>query len=126
MKIRHYLIITLAVTFLTACQPARTQPVFVSMYGAATPIPFSNTKPRIVATLPGRIRSFSISPDRKTIAFATSQGIVLYGLQSHKHLQTLNEPESVYIEQMVPGGNKNSPSPNLPGVHWIYIVECDS
>jgi len=106
MKIRHYLIIVLALTLLSACQPAGTQPVFNSTYGTATPIPFTNTKPKIVATLPGRIRSFSVSPDRKIIAFATSQGVVLYDLQSYKHLQTLNEAESVYLVNWSPDGKK--------------------
>ena len=81
MKIRRYLIIALAVTLLTACQPAEPLPVFTSTYGLATPIPLPAVSPKVAATLPGRIRSFSVSPDMKTIAIATSQGVVLYDLK---------------------------------------------
>ena len=106
MKIRYYLIIAFAITLLTACQPTEALPVFTSAYGSATPIPLSADKPKVAATLPGRIRSFSISPDMKTIAFATSQGVVLYDLKSYKHLQTLNEAESVYLVDWSPDGKK--------------------
>jgi WD40 repeat protein len=107
MKIRRYLIIVLTLTLLSACQSVGTQPVFsTSAYDAATPIPFSNAKPKIVATLSGRIRSFSVNPDGKTIAFATSQGVVLYDLKSYKRLQTLSEAESVYLVDWSPDGTK--------------------
>ena len=106
MKIKCYLVIALVLSLLSACQP-QTQPVFTSStYGAATPIPLSTIKPKVAATLPGRIRSFSISPDMKTIAFATTQGVVLYDLKSYEHLKTLNETESFYLVDWSPDGTK--------------------
>jgi hypothetical protein len=77
-----------------------------SFYGAPTPIPLPTIEPRIAAELPGRIRSFDISPDLRTIAFATSQGVVLYDLESYKHLRTLNESESVYKVAWSPDGGE--------------------
>lgn len=107
MKIRRCLIIALTLTLLTACQPASTQPIFTSSVDdAITPIPFSSANPKIDATVPGRIRSFNISPDRKTIALATSQGVVLYDLESYKRLKTLNKTESVYLIDWSPDGTK--------------------
>lgn len=106
MKIKCYLVIALALS-LSACQSAQPQPVFTSStYGAATPIPLSTVKPKVAGTLPGRIRSFSVSPDMKTIAFATSQGVVLYDLKSYEHLKTLNETESFYLVDWSPDGTK--------------------
>ena len=107
MKIRCCLTIALALTLLSACQPTGTQPVFTSSVDTTvTPIPLSSTKPKVAAILPGRIRSFNISPDMKTIAFATSLGVVLYDLKSYKHLQTLNEKESVYRVSWSPDGKR--------------------
>jgi WD40 repeat protein len=76
-------------------QESSAQPEFTaSEYGAATPIPLPTSEPQIAANLPGLIRSFDISPDLNTIAFATSQGVVLYDLETYAHLQTLNNTES--------------------------------
>ncbi|MBK7454322.1 MAG: hypothetical protein IPJ46_11585 [Anaerolineales bacterium] len=94
MKIWPILIVALAVTLLTACQTVEAQPVFTTAYGLATPMPGSTVKPQIMGTLPGRIRSFNVSSNMKTIAFATSQGVVLYDLNSDKYLQTLSKEES--------------------------------
>jgi len=97
----------LVLTLLAACQPAGTQPVFTSSVDTAvTPIPLSTTKPKIAATVSGRIRSFNVSPDGKAIALATSQGVVLYDLESYKRLQTLNEAESVYLVDWSPDGTR--------------------
>jgi WD40 repeat protein len=106
MKIRCILIVALTITLLAACQPGETQPVFTSAYGKETPIPPSTAKPKVAGTLPGRIRTFNIGSDMKTIAFATSQGVVLYDLNSYKHLQTLNKAESFYLVQWSPDGKK--------------------
>ncbi|OGO75405.1 MAG: hypothetical protein A3K45_02595 [Chloroflexi bacterium RIFOXYC12_FULL_59_14] len=84
-----------------------TQPRFTtSSYGAATLIPLSTVEPRVAATLPGRIHSFDISPDQKTIAFATSQGISLYNLETFKLLRTLEENENVFQVAWSPDGTK--------------------
>lgn len=104
MKIRFCFILSLTLTLLTACQPAEVQPVFTTTYSLATPIPLPDTTPKVAATLPGRIRSFSISPDVKVIAFATSQGVVIYDLKTYKHLQTLNKTESFYLVDWSPDG----------------------
>jgi WD40 repeat protein len=42
----------------------------------------------------------------KTIAIATSQGVVLYDLKTYKHLQTLNKIESIYLVDWAPDGKK--------------------
>ena len=84
-----------------------SEPIFsTSMYGSGTPIPFPINRPRIVATLPGRIRSFDISPDSKIIGFATSQGVVLYDLQSSKLLRILDDAGNDYLVAWSPDGKK--------------------
>jgi WD40 repeat protein len=81
-------------------------PIFSTYYGKATPIPFPAFEPKIAATLPGRIHSFAVSPDIKTIAFATSKGIVLYNLESYKQLRTLNDTENGFSVAWSPYGKK--------------------
>ncbi len=84
-----------------------SQPRFTtSSYGAATPIPLSTVEPRLAAALPGRIHSFDMSPDQKTIAFATSQGVVLYNLETFKLLRTLEESENIFQVAFSPDGTK--------------------
>ncbi len=84
-----------------------SQPRFTtSSYGAATPIPLSTVEPRLAATLPGRIHSFDLSPDQKTIAFATSQGVVLYNLETFKLLRALEESENIFQVAFSPDGTK--------------------
>jgi hypothetical protein len=102
---------------LVACQPGETQPVFTSAYGTETPIPLSTAKPKMAGTLPGRIRSFNISADMKTIAFATSQGVVLYDLKSYKYLQTMNEAESFCLVQWSPDGK------NWRRAVWFLVIQ---
>ena len=117
MKIRYNLIIVLALTLLAACQPADTQPVFSSStYGAVTPIPFLTAEARVVETLPGRIRSFDISPNEKTIALATSQGIFLYDLKSYKNIHTLNKSENGFSVAWSPDGTKLAVGSVIVGV----------
>ncbi len=84
-----------------------TQPKFTtSTYGAATPIPLSTVEPRVAATVSGKIRSFNISPDRRMIAFATSQGGFLYDLGSYQLLRTLDKGENVFSVNWSPDGTK--------------------
>lgn len=106
MKIRRCLIITLAIIVLAACQPAETQPVFTSTYSTETPIPLPATESRIAATFSGRIRSFDISPDEKTIALATSQGILLYDLKTYKNIHVLNKSGNGFSVAWSPDGTK--------------------
>ncbi len=114
MKVRCTWIITLALIVAAGCQ-AKTQPVFTtSTYRAATPIPFPAAKPVIAATLPERIRSFSISPDGKTISFATSQGLVLYDLKSYRRLRTLDKAHSFYLVDWSPDGTKLAAGSLIP------------
>jgi WD40 repeat protein len=75
-----------------------------STYGMATPIPLSSNKPQIIATLPGIIHSFDISPDKKTIAIATSQGVFLYDLNSHERLREIGQPKNVSSIAWSPNG----------------------
>src|SRR5512144_2618343 len=66
--------------------PSEPSPVFSTNFGDAIPVPLPDSPPQIAATLPGRLHSFAISPDLKTIAIATSKGTVLYDLKSYKWL----------------------------------------
>jgi len=85
------------VLLVTACQPASSQPIFTpSADATATSIPLPSTGPKKVATLPGVIWSFDVSPDLNIIAFATSKGLALYDFNSYNHLRTLEENENVY------------------------------
>jgi len=81
-------------------------PMFSTYYGKATPIPFPASDPKIAAILPGRIHSFAVNPDMKTIAFATSKGIILYDLESYKQLHTLNDTENGFSVAWSPDGQK--------------------
>ena len=75
---------------LTACRTGEPQPVFTPGTAVTiTPMTFSPVAPKIAATLNGRINAFAISPDRKTIAFATSTGVELYDLTSYAHFRSL-------------------------------------
>jgi WD40 repeat protein len=86
-----------------------SQPVFsTSNTGAPTPLSFPSEKTTIVAELSGRIRSFDISPDFKTIAFATSDGAVLYDLETYQPLRKLDEKGNVYLVAWSPDGKKLS------------------
>jgi WD40 repeat protein len=83
------------------------QPVFATFhyaYSAMTPIPYSSEEPG-AATTQGRIRSFDLSPDMKTIALATSHGIVLWDLD-HKNVRVLNETENFFSVAWSPDGKK--------------------
>jgi len=85
--------------------PKDSIPVFsTSIYGAPTPIPLSEAAPDSVVAVPGRIQSFDISPDMKTIALGTSNGVMLYDFNDHKLVGTLNEPENVFRVAWSPDG----------------------
>jgi len=75
---------------LAACQTSEPQPVFTPGTAATiTPMTFSPRAPKIAATLSGRISAFAISPDQKTIAFATSAGVEMYDLTTYTLQRTL-------------------------------------
>jgi len=80
--------------------------VFWTTYGAATPLPFPVSEPNTVTKLPGRIHSFTVSPDIKTIAIGTSEGVILYDLMSRKQLQSLNAGENAFSVAFSPDGNQ--------------------
>jgi WD40 repeat protein len=82
------------------------EPVFSTDYGKVTPIPFPSSKPKIAAKLAGRIHSFTVSPDGKTIALATSKGVVLYDLNSLELVRTLNEKENSFSVDWSPDGKR--------------------
>lgn len=80
------------------------QPIFTtSTYGAATPMPVPGESAP-VETIQGRIHSFTLSPDQKTIALATSEGIVLYDLESGKQMRVLNKAENFFSVDWSPDG----------------------
>ncbi len=82
------------------------QPKFsTSSYGAATPLPFPSEVPPPVATMDGRIRAFDVSPDLKAIAFATSQGVVVYDFD-RKNVSILNDTENFFSVDWSPDGQK--------------------
>lgn len=81
---------------LAACQPTEPQPVFIPGTAATTtPMTFSPTAPKVADTLRGRINAFAVSPDQKTIAFATSAGVELYDMATYGHIRTLLEGVNV-------------------------------
>jgi WD40 repeat protein len=96
---------TFARSFLNPGLPEHS-PIFSTYYGKATPVPFLAYEPKIAATLPGRIHSLAVSPDMKTIAFATSKGIVLHDLKTYKHLRTLNDTENGFRVEWSPDGKR--------------------
>jgi len=82
-------------------------PVFsTSTYGMAAPLPLPNIEPRVAAALPGIIRSFDISPDKKVLAIATSQGVYLYDLNTYKQLGILSQPQNVSSVAWSPDGTR--------------------
>lgn len=82
-------------------------PVFsTSTYGMAAPVPLPAEEPRITASLPGIVRSFDISPDKKFIAIATSQGTYLYDLAAYKRIGILSQPQNVSSVAWAPDGTK--------------------
>ena len=85
--------------------PKDSIPVFsTSIYGAPAPIPLSEVAPDSGIAVPGRIQSFDISPDMKTIALGTSNGVMLYDFNDHKLVGTLKEPENVFRVAWSPDG----------------------
>ena len=75
---------------LAACQTSQPQPVFTPGTDVTTtPMTYSPTAAKVAATLHGRISAFAVSPDQKTIAFATSVGVELYDLATYTYLRTL-------------------------------------
>ncbi|HLO32617.1 MAG TPA: hypothetical protein VK249_25950 [Anaerolineales bacterium] len=94
---------TFNVQLQEASRPA--QPVFsTSSFGGATPVPFPS-EPSGIATIEARLHSFDLSPDGKTIAFATSRGIVLSNLDDDQ-TRTLNNTENFYSVAWSPDGNQ--------------------
>mgnify|MGYP001213471290 CR=1 FL=1 len=92
---------------LSACQPAKPQPTFnTSAEVSLTPISLQNTPPTRTATLPGAILSFAVSPDSSMIAFATSQGVQLYDLQTNELLQNLAEGKIINSLAWSPDGTQ--------------------
>lgn len=75
-----------------------------STYGMPPSIPLSETEPRVVARLKGRIRAFDISPNLKTIALATSKGVELYDLDAFKSIRTLGG--NAYLVAWSPDGTR--------------------
>jgi len=85
--------------------PKDSIPVFsTSIYGAPASIPLSEVASDSVVAVPGRIQSFDISPDMKTIALGTSNGVMLYDFNDHKLVGTLKEPENVFRVAWSPDG----------------------
>ena len=92
---------------LVACQPTSTQPIFApSVDATATSIPLPSTELKTVATLPGVIWLFDISPDLNAIAFATSKGLAVYDFNNYEHLHTLEENENVFSLAWSPDGKQ--------------------
>ena len=107
MKLHTILPVLTFLLILSACQPVEPQPVFsTSTEVSLTPIPLQNTPPKRVATIPGAILSFAITPDGSSIAFATSQGLLLYDLQTYELLQALAEGEIVNSLAWSPNGTQ--------------------
>lgn len=107
MKLRITLILVLIGLSVSTnvYQTAKPQPAFsTSRDGAAAPIQLSADKPPSVS-ITARIHSFDVSPDEKTIALATSQGVALYTLDL-KEIRVLNDAENVFKVIWSPDGAK--------------------
>ena len=97
----------LILTALCACQPADPQPVFSpSAEATATPISLPGSAPKVLATLPGVIWSFDISPDGSQIAIATSKGLEIYDLKTFALLESLEAGASQYDVSWSPDGKR--------------------
>lgn len=86
--------------------PSGPPSTFTKLYDSATPIPLPASESKIAATLSGRIHSFSVSPDLKTIAIATTNGLVLYSLETSDLIRVLNEKENVFSVAFSADGKK--------------------
>ena len=81
-------------------------PIFSTIYSNATPISIPDSTPKLAARFSGRIHAFDVSPDLKTIAIATSNGIVLYDLETSKLLRVLDENKNGFSVGWSPDGKK--------------------
>jgi len=82
-------------------------PIFSTTFDSpVSPIPFPTSVPKAAARLSGRIHAFAISPDLKTIAIASSKGVILYDLQSHEQLRVLGSQENSFSVAFSPDGKK--------------------
>lgn len=77
-----------------------------STYGMPAPIPFPESEPKVAVRLSDMIRTFAISPDRKEIAIATSQGVFLYDLNSYAMLREMSQLKNVFSVAWSPDGTK--------------------
>jgi WD40 repeat protein len=91
---------------LAACAPGSPQPRFnVTALPSATSIPAAGV-PRLLATLPGRIISFDVSPDGSVLALAANPEVRLYDLRGNKLLRTLNGGELASAVAWSPDGTE--------------------
>jgi WD40 repeat protein len=86
--------------------PPDPPPTFTKLYDKATPIPLPTSESKVAAALLGRIHAFSISPDMKTIAIATSEGLVLYSFETSNPIHVLNENENAFSVAFSPDGKR--------------------
>src|ERR1051325_6349998 len=87
----------------TLSEPA---PIFSTTYSNATPMPIPDSKPKFTVRLSGRIHAFDVSPDLRTIAIATSKGIILYDLETFKALRALDANNNSFSAGWSPDGKK--------------------
>jgi WD40 repeat protein len=95
-----------AYAFARSLNPEPFPTFSTTYYRAGVPIPFPVSKANVAGTLSGRIHSFAISPDLKTIAIATSKGVVLYDLQSYEQLRILGSKENSFSVAFSPDGKR--------------------
>jgi len=100
------LALVLCIVGLAACAPTGGQPAFsVTAIPAATSMPIP-AGTHTVARLPWRIASFDVSPDRQSIALATSNGALVYDLASYKLMRRLETGEQVGWVAWSPDGTR--------------------
>lgn len=82
--------------FLSACQPAaNSQPVFTPSADATiTPLPLPALHPQTSIHLTGKILSFAIRPDQRSIAIGAGSEILLYDLKTFKLIRSIPEQAS--------------------------------
>lgn len=107
MKVRTALILVLIGLSVSTSiyQTGKPQPAFSTSSDAVTmPVQLSVDKSPTVS-ITARIHSFDVSPDEKTIALGTSQGVALYSLDLKK-IHSLNDAENVFNVVWSPDGAK--------------------
>ncbi len=134
---RHITVVCVfLLVILSACQPSDPQPILTpSAEATASPVPLPAVAPKLVATLPGVIWSFDISPDGSKIAIATSKGLEIYDLKNFALLESLEAGVSQYNVSWSPDGKRlaagvgqplKNPTENAGGEAFLRVWDTST